>query len=229
MEPCRDKDPNPGFLEYVKESAHKCGALLIFDEITTGWRFNFGGAHLKLGTNPDIAVFAKALGNGHPIGAIIGTKEAMEGANTSFISSTYWTESVGPVAALATIKKMRQVNLPLHIEKIGRKVLNYWKESAARYNLTVDADDCYPCLAHFKFKHSMGEELKTLYIQLMLERGFLAGTGIYPTLAHNDEIISLYGAAIDEVFEVIASAIEQGNVKEKLKGPIAHSGFKRLL
>lgn len=229
MEPCRNVDPEPGFLEYVRDSVHKCGALLIFDEITIGWRYTFGGAHLKLGVNPDIAVFAKALGNGHPIGAIIGTKEAMDGANTSFISSTYWTESVGPVAALATLKKMRQIDLPAHVEKIGLQVLNYWKTYAAKYDLPVDTSNCYPCLAHFKFDHPQGEGMRTLYTQLMLERGFLAGTGIYPTFAHTEKIIDLYGEAIDEVFGIIAAALKDGKILEMLKGPVAYSGFKRLI
>jgi glutamate-1-semialdehyde 2,1-aminomutase len=229
MEPCRNVDPEPGFLEYVRDSIHRCGGLLIFDEITIGWRYTFGGAHLKLGVNPDIAVFAKALGNGHPIGAIIGTRAAMEGANTSFISSTYWTESVGPVAALATIKKMREVNLPAHVEKIGLMVIGYWDTSAKKHDLPVDTSNCYPCLAHFKFNHPQGEELRTLYTQLMLDRGFLAGTGIYPTLAHTEAIMALYGKAIDEVFAVIAGALAKGTVKDMLKGPVAHSGFKRLI
>jgi glutamate-1-semialdehyde 2,1-aminomutase len=107
MEPCRNCDPDPEFLEYVRDETHHCGALLIFDEITIGWRLHLGGAHLRFGVLPDIAVFAKALGNGFPIGAIIGTKEAMDGAHSSFISSTYWTESIGPTAAVATLKKMK--------------------------------------------------------------------------------------------------------------------------
>ena len=100
MEPTRYNDPEDNFLEKVKQLTSKCGALLIFDEITIGWRLCFGGAHLKYQVQPDMAIFAKALGNGHPIAAVLGTKEAMEGANISFISSTYWTESVGPVASI---------------------------------------------------------------------------------------------------------------------------------
>ena len=95
MEPCRSQDPAPGFLEFVKAGAHRVGALLIFDEITIGWRLHFGGAHLKFGVSPDLAVFAKALGNGHPMASVIGTRAAMAGAHDSFISSTYWTEGVG--------------------------------------------------------------------------------------------------------------------------------------
>ncbi|MBP8132431.1 MAG: aminotransferase class III-fold pyridoxal phosphate-dependent enzyme, partial [Candidatus Hydrogenedentes bacterium] len=96
LEPCRYQDPEPGFLECVRDGIHAEGGLLVFDEITIGWRLVHGGAHLRLGVTPDMAVFAKALGNGHPIGAVIGTREAMSGAQASFISSTYWTESVGP-------------------------------------------------------------------------------------------------------------------------------------
>ncbi len=228
MEPCRYNDPEQGFLEYIREETKKHGILLIFDEITIGWRLYFGGAHLKFGVNPDIAIYAKALGNGYPIGAIIGTKEAMEGANSSFISSTYWTEGIGPSAALAVIEKMNKVDVPKHIAIIGDKVMQYWKFFASKHGLPVIVENGYPCLAHFKFDHEFSEELRTLYTQLMLERGFLAGTVIYPTLAHNEEIVDLYGKAIDDVFGNIAYFLSKGIVKEKLKGPVAQSGFKRL-
>ena len=229
METCRNCDPDPGFLEMVRDSVRECGALLIFDEISIGWRLNFGGAHLKFGINPDIAVFAKALGNGHPIGAVIGTCKAMEGANKSFISSTYWTESIGSVAALATLKKMKEIDIPSYVARAGKKILHYWESSAKKYGLSINSSKCYPCLAHFSFNYPNGEALRTLYTQMMLERGFLAGIGIYPSLAHTDEIVSLYGNAIDEVYEKIANAISDNSVNRLLKGSVAHSGFKRLV
>ncbi len=228
MEPCRHNDPEPGFLEYIRKETHKHGVLFIIDEISLGWRLQFGGAHLKFGVIPDIAIFAKALGNGYPIGAVIGTKEAMEGANSSFISSTYWTEGIGPTAALAVLKKMSSEDVPKHVAYIGSKVMEYWKSASVKYNLPVEVEDGYPCLANFKFNHELSEELKTLYTQLMLERGFLAGMIIYPTLAHNDKIVDLYGEAIDEVFSEITEALSAGIVKDKLRGPVADSGFKRL-
>ncbi len=229
MEPCRYHDPAPGFLEYVRDEAHRCGALLIYDEITIGWRLRYGGAHLGLGVYPDIAVFAKALGNGHPIGAVIGTREAMDGAHGSFISSTYWTESVGPVAALATLRKMQQVDVPAHIAHIGRAVSALWRLHGERHGLPVTVGDGYPCLAHFSFEHPQSQALRTLYTQLMLGRGFLAGTAIYPTLAHTDEIVAHYGEAIDQVFAEIAAVLDEGDVQTHLQGPVAHSGFSRLL
>jgi len=229
MEPCRYQDPNPGFLEYVRDACHACGALLIFDEITIGWRYTLGGAHRRLGVNPDMAIFAKALGNGHPMSAIIGTRPAMSGAHSSFISSTYWTESVGPAAALATLNKMKQIDVPAHVEKVGEAVTECWVKSAAKYSLPVVAGDGYPCLAHFAIKHPNANELKTLFVQLMLDRGFLAGLAIYPTLAHTPEVIGLYGKAVDEVFEILADAIAEEDITSRLKGPAAHTGFRRLL
>ena len=229
MEPCRYHDPEPGFLEYVCDGAHQCGALLIFDEITIGWRLHLGGAHLKLGVNPDMAILAKALGNGYPIAAVIGTQKAMDGAHSSFISSTYWTESIGPAAALATLRKMQRVDVPAHVAHIGDMVAGLWQRHAEKHGLPVVAGDGYPCLAHFHFEHELADELRTLYTQLMLERGFLAGLSIYPTMAHTEEIVSLYGEAIDAVFGEIADALAVGDVKARLKGPVAHSGFRRLL
>lgn len=229
MEPCRYHDPEKGFLEHVRNETKKRGILLIFDEITIGWRRNFGGSHLELGVNPDMAIFAKALGNGHPIAAVIGTKEAMEGASVSFISSTYWTESVGPAAALATIEKLERLDVANVVNKAGKRVIEYWKKSGEKYHLPLYFDNGYPCLAHFKFRHPLAKELETLYTQLMLDRGFLAGVSISPTIAHTDDIIDLYGYAIDEVFCELSGYLKEGNVEKMLKGPVHHTGFQRLL
>ncbi|MDO8685636.1 MAG: aminotransferase class III-fold pyridoxal phosphate-dependent enzyme [Clostridiales bacterium] len=228
MEPCRYNDPEPGFLEFVRDSVHKCGALLIFDEITIGWRLCHGGSHLKHRINPDIAVFAKAMGNGHPVGAIIGTKEAMEGAHKSFISSTYWTESVGPVAALTALKKMEGTQVCKHVENIGNLVTGCWKKYGDKYNLPIAVGDGYPCLAHFSFKHVEADRLRTIFTRKMLDKGFLAPTSIYPTLAHIPEIVEKYGVAVDEVFATIADIIKTGDISAALDSPTAHNGFKRL-
>jgi len=153
----------------------------------------------------------------------------MEGAHKSFISSTYWTESIGPAAALAVLKKMQRIDVPEHVERIGSAVMKHWKNSAEKYRLPVVVEDAYPCFANFHFDHELAEELRTLYTQLMLKRGFLASTMIYCTLAHTDEIVSRYGAAIDQVFDEIAQAISSGDVEKRLKGPVAHKSFQRLL
>jgi len=229
MEPCRYVDPDPGFLEFVREAARRVGALVIFDEITIGWRLLCGGAHLKWGVIPDMAVFAKALGNGHPMAAVIGTRAAMEGGHSSFISSTYWTEGIGPAAALATIHKMQQVDLPSHCARVGRQIQEAWQALGRKHGLPVDVPAGYPALAHFAFQHELSAELKTLYVQEMLRRGFLATTAMYVTLAHTEEIVERYTEAIDAVFEEIAEALGKNEVAARLQGPVAHDTFSRLL
>lgn len=228
MEPCRSEDPEPGFLQMIKDETHRCGALFVFDEITIGWRLNFGGAHLRFNVSPDIAVFAKALGNGFPIGAIIGTKEAMAGANSSFISSTYWTEGIGPAAALATIYKMNSSNVVNHVSKAGERILSEWNLLGGKYGVPLKTGG-YPCLAHFSFQYEEPEKLRTIYTQMMLKRGFLAGSSVYPTIAHTYDIISLYVEAIDAVFYQMSEALKNGSIDNLLDGEVAQSGFSRLL
>lgn len=230
MEPLRSEMPPAGWLEHVRDETHRVGALLIYDEITIGWRLTFGGSHKLLGVNPDIATFAKALGNGHPIGAVIGTREAMDGAETSFISSTYWTEAVGPAAALATLEEMERVKIWEHVRHVGEQVQNAWKTSAEKHGLHIHCEGL-PCLAHFGFaEHAL--ELKTLYTTLMLKEGFLGNTGLYPTLAHTDEIIEMYRVAIDKVFKQIATIVAKNDyqaILDAIGGPVCQSGFARLL
>lgn len=228
MEPCRSHDPEPGWLAWIRDETHRVGALLIFDEITIGWRLVHGGAHLNYDVNPDLAVFAKALGNGHPMAAVIGTPAAMAGAQASFISSTYWTESIGPAAALATLRKLRLRDTAAHVAAAGASVQRTWREAAGRAGLPVKVDG-FPCLGHFAFDHPRGDVLRTLFTQQMLGRGFLAGTGFYPTLAHTEEILKRYAAAVEDVFGEIAAILRAGDEPARhLRGPVAHSGFRRL-
>ncbi len=230
MEPVRNVMPTDDFLEYVRDSVHAAGALLIFDEITIGWRLGFGGAHKVLGVNPDIATFAKALGNGHPIGAVIGTKEAMYGAEDSFISSTYWTESVGPVAALATLKKMEKTRVWEHAEKMGKQLIDTWNNLGKKHNIPVEAGGM-PCLAHMTFT-KYASELKTLYTVLMLKQGFLGVNCCYITLAHTPKIMEKYEKAIDVVFGQMSEILKKDDynaILDAIGGPVCHSGFKRLI
>lgn len=229
MEPCRYHDPEPGFLEAVRAGCTKHGALLVFDEITIGWRLHYGGAHMRLGVQPDLAIFAKALGNGHPISAVIGARAAMEGAHGSFISSTYWTEAAGPAAALAVLEVMVEENVPAHVAAIGSSMQRAWREAATHHGLPVTVPGGYPCLAHFAFDHPEANALKTLYTQEMLKLGYLASTVIYPTLAHTEQTVAEHAAAIDAVFGTIAGSIERGSIHGDLNGPEAFVGFRRLL
>jgi glutamate-1-semialdehyde 2,1-aminomutase len=182
---------------------------------------------MTLGVEPDLAVLAKAISNGHPMGAVIGRAAVMEAAQKSFISSTYWTERVGPAAALATVRKYRRLGVEKHLNAIGTQVQRGWEQAAQAAGLTLHAGGIPP-LSHFAVEGPDGLAARTLFTQLMLERGYLAGAGFYPMLAHTPDIVARYLEQVTEVFGLIASAQRTGNLASQLKGPLAHTGFKRL-
>ena len=227
MEPVRDQSPSPGFLERVRELAAEISAVLIFDEITAAMRLTTGGAHLLYGVNPDIAVFAKAISNGYPMGAIIGKEKVMQSAQETFISSTNWTERIGPVAALTTIRKHKRLDVSKHLISTGERVQAGWRAAAEKAGLRIHASGIAP-LSHFSFEYENGLAMITLFSQLMLERGFLASGRFYATYAHKNEHIQSYLKAVEETFEYIAQAEKKDEVARLLKGPVAHAGFSRL-
>jgi len=226
LEPIRNVEPEKDFLELIQKECRDQDIPLIVDEITSGFRLNLGGAHLLYNLEPDIAVFAKSISNGYPMAAILGKTKIMQAAQDSFISSTYWTDRIGPSAALATIKKMKKIDAQTFINIQGEKVQNFWKKTAVEVQLDIHVGSIFP-LSHFDLTHDP-LILKTLFTQLMLEKGYLAGTSIYICVAHTDEILEKYFDAVKEVFSIISLAVKEGNYKEKLKGPICHTGFKRL-
>jgi glutamate-1-semialdehyde 2,1-aminomutase len=227
MEPLRDTAPLLEFLHGVKRLARDAGAVLVFDEITAGFRLTTGGAHLTLGVTPDIAVFAKAISNGYPMAAVIGVADAMQAAQDSFISSTYWTDRIGPAAALATIRKHRRHDVATHLQRIGARVQAGWLDAGARAALPIHVGGMTP-LSHFHFDGPQAQAGHTLFTQLMLDRGYLAGKGFYVTYAHSDEHVDSYLTAVRDVFSIIGSAFEDGTVERLLHGPVAHTGFARL-
>ncbi|MFH1386139.1 MAG: aminotransferase class III-fold pyridoxal phosphate-dependent enzyme [bacterium] len=226
-EAVRNHEPKPGFIETIRKTTKELGIVMICDEVSSGWRLNVGGAHLKYGFEPDIAVFAKGISNGFPMAAIIGKKSVMQVAQESFISSTYWTERIGPVAALATIAKMQKENVPAHLIKIGKMVQAGWDNLAKKHRIIISVEGIPP-LGHFSFKYDNALAIKTLFTQIMLEKGCLATNSFYASFAHSPEIVDKYLFAVDEAFAVIASAIQSAKVESSLKGPVCHAGFKRL-
>ena len=227
MEPIRSDWPVPGFFDMVRELARDNQSILIIDEISAGFRMNSGGAHLKLGVEPDIAVFSKALGNGYPIAAIIGKTDVMGAAQSSFISSTNWTERVGPAAAIATIRKHQLLNVGEHLMEIGTMIQEGWKRLSKKHDLAIHVSGIPP-LSHFVFIDKDEMVLKALYVQWMLERGFLASTSFYSMYAHRKEHVEAYLCAADEVFALIGSARTGGDPRKELLGQPAVAGFKRL-
>ena len=132
MEPMRGVKPNKNFLNEVKLIAKKNKAIIIFDEITSGFKDNYGGLHLKLKINPDIAIFGKSIGNGYPISAIIGKKKIMQVAQETFISSTMWTDRLGFIAANTTLKILKKLNVNKKISLYGLKIKKGWLKLAKK-------------------------------------------------------------------------------------------------
>lgn len=227
IEPVRRDDPAPGYLEGVRQLSEQTGAILIVDEVSAGFRLNTGGAHLLYGLEPDMAVFAKAMSNGYPMAAIIGKSRVMQAAQNTFISSTYWTERIGPAAALATIRRHQREKVHEHLIRSGKAVQAGWKEAADRTGLAVDVGGMPP-VSHLNFRYEQGQALHTLFTQLMLGKGFLAGKAFYATFAHREMHIASYLVAVQDAFSTLAEAVKRGNVMDLLKGPVAHAGFFRL-
>jgi len=228
MEPIRDANPKLGFIEGVRSLANEIGAVFIVDEISAGFRLTTGGAHLVVhNVTPDIAVFSKALGNGYPIGAIIGKTDVMQAAQKTFISSTYWTDRIGPTAALAMIKKHGDMNVADHLIHLGGQIQKGWRKLADKHGLSLNVGGLKP-MSHFSFEMEDAPTLKAYFIQIMLEQGYLASNLFYASYAHTDDHVRSYLEGVDKSFEEIARSIEQDDIDKKLIGKPASVGFERL-
>ena len=226
MEVFRNIPPKKTFLKKIRKLADKKKIILIFDECTSGFRSNFGGIHKLYGVNPDIAIFGKALGNGHPITAIIGKKEIMEKANNSFISSTFWSERLGIVAALTTLKLMKKLNSWKQISKKGNYIEKKWKEIGKKYKLKIK---CYglPSIKYFEIISKDWIKYKTFISQEMLKKGFLASNAVYVSISHTDKIIRNYLNSIESIFKIIANCEKNNSIDTMLETKISDVGMKR--
>jgi len=227
MEVMRNQGPQDNFLQKVRKLATDRGIVLIFDECTSGFRETYGGLHLKYGVNPDMAMFGKSLGNGYAITAVIGKREVMEAAQRSFISSTFWTERIGPTAALKTLEVMKKEKSWEQITETGGMIRKGWQSLADKYGLEIEQWGI-PALAGFTFKgpHALG--YKTLITQEMLKKGYLAGNSVYSCIKHKPTLLQKFFSGLDQVFSLIKQCEEGCDIKTMLDGPICHSGFKRL-
>lgn len=227
MEVSRNEGPKDDFLHKVRDLASKNGIALIFDECTSGFRETFGGLHKKYEVEPDIALFAKALGNGYAISACIGKKAFMEAAQQSFISSTFWTERIGPTAALKTLEIMERERSWEVITKKGQEISSRWQTLADKYDLDITTWGL-PALSGFTFNSRKALSYKTLITQEMLKKGYLAANSIYVCTEHSEELINGYFECLEPIFSIIKDCEEGLEVESLLEGPDCHSGFKRL-
>jgi glutamate-1-semialdehyde 2,1-aminomutase len=227
MEVLRNVEPSDDFLQRVRKLASDKDIVLIFDECTSGFRECFGGLHKKYEVYPDIAVYGKTLGNGYAVSAVVGREEIMQSAQSTFISSTFWTERLGSVAALKALEVMEQVRPWETAIEIGFNVQKIWKETAEANGLKISVSGL-PALSSYSFQYADNLAYKTLITQEFLKRGYLAGTILYASCAHDIKKFDEYATILDDVYKLIADCEDGQSVNDLLDGPICHAGFKRL-
>jgi len=228
MEVMRNFGPEDNFLQKVRDLATRKNIVLIFDECSSGFRETFGGIYQKFNVEPDMIMLGKTIGNGYALTAVVGRKSVMEAAQNTFISSTFWTERIGPTAALATLKVMERIESWKTITETGSKMQNGWKKLANAHNLDITVSGI-SAMTTYGFNSANAAAYKTLITQDMLKKGFLASTHFYASTAHTNEHLNSYFEALDGIYATIAKCeSEVLNINDLLEGPVCHSGFKRL-
>lgn len=228
MEVSRNMGPAEGYLEGVRELCNQHGIVLIFDECTSGFRETYGGLHKKYGVEPDMCMFGKAMGNGYGITAVLGKRSVMEAAQKTFISSTFWTERIGPTAALATLEVMKEEESWKTITQQGEKITKRWQQLGQKLALPLNTAGL-SALTSFSIASDNWLKYKTYITQEMLKKGILAGHCVYVCIDHTDEVIDQYFQAFEPILTKVAGFEKDGiDVAQHLDGPVCHGGFKRL-
>jgi glutamate-1-semialdehyde aminotransferase/spore coat polysaccharide biosynthesis protein SpsF (cytidylyltransferase family) len=226
MEVSRNEPPKNNFLENVRKLTKNKNIVLIFDECTSGFRETFGGLHLKYKINPDIATFGKALGNGYAINAVIGKDSIMNYANSTFISSTFWTERIGSVAGLKTLEIMEKIKSWNIISSLGKKIKTNWEFLAKKNNIKIKIQGI-SALPRFDFVNVDNLYYKTFISQEFLKKKFLASNSIYLCTEHKLKILNNYFDILDSVFFKIGRSIEDKISPQKLlSGPVCIGGIR---
>ncbi len=230
MEAARTDQPSPGFLEGVRDLASEHGAVLIFDEVITGFRYSLGGAQERFSVTPDLATFGKAMSNGHPIAAVCGKREVMQDAANMFISSTYYSDPAGMAAAIATIRELKDKEALIHIWGIGHLLTTGFNKLAEKHGLPASCDGAPPVThPHFDCPDEIRKPFITLYLQEMLRGGILGGTVNYIMYAHTEEDVDAFLTAADAAFAVMKKALDEGDPVKYLEGQQRGDDFGRMV
>jgi len=226
MEVMRNHEPKDNFLNKVRKLATDKKIVLIFDECTSGFRQTFGGLHKYYNISPDIAIFGKALGNGYAINAIIGKKSVMDHAESSFISSTFWTERIGPTAALETLNIMEQTKSWQNITLTGKKIKNKWNKIARNHKLNINIEGMN-AIPNFYFNSKNNLKYKTLISQEMLKQKLLASNIIYCSISHKEKVLKKYFDILEDVFYKISKIEDKDkNIDDYLNSDLCLSGMR---
>jgi glutamate-1-semialdehyde-2,1-aminomutase len=223
-------EPQPGFLKAVAEIARKNGAILIFDEVVTGFRLALGGAQEHFGVTPDLACFAKAMANGYPVSAVAGRKDLMRKFEDVFFSFTFGGEALSLAAAKATIAKLKSHKVIPHLWRQGQKIKDAFNADSRR--LGIAQVDCIGLAPHtvVRFRDAAGADslaMRSLFQQELIKRGILFLTGYNICFAHDDETIAAAIRANREALEILAAAVKAGDVEKRLEGPSVEAVFRK--
>ncbi len=223
MEPAHFDAPVPGFLERVKTLAHRHGALLIFDEIVTGFRWALGGAQQYFDVVPDLATFGKGMANGLPLAAVVGGSDFMRELEKEdvFVSGTFGGDTLALAAVRATLDEYRDRSVIDHLWRVGRRFQQGFRAAAARVGVTARCVG-YPVRPKVEILHENDEkqwELITLFLQETTQRGFLLHfAGLNVSFSHTEEDVDQTVAACEEALHVVGRALADGEIKKYLRG-----------
>jgi glutamate-1-semialdehyde 2,1-aminomutase len=231
MEPLRSEMPPDRYLAAVAKLCREHGALLIFDEVSSGLRFGMQGAQGFVGVTPDMAVFAKSISNGYPMGLVAGTREAMQPAARMFISSTYWSDAIGLIATLTTIRELRRRDVPAYLAKLGAELQNRVNQAAHEAGFKVRCNGL-SVHSHLDFQSddpAVRTKLAALYIQEMTKRGCHGYPSFYLNGAQGNAELEQTAAAARETFTLLADALERGTLDRLLECDVQQEAFRRLV
>lgn len=221
LEPMNINEPKNGFLEEVKELAHKNGALLIFDETVTGFRYANGGAQEYFGVTPDLATFGKGMANGYPLSAVVGRENIMTLMEEIFFSFTFGGEALSLAASLATMEKLQRQPILETIKVQGQKVLEGVQKLIKKYEMDhILSITGHPSWSFLLFK-DVGKynqyEIKTLFLQEVFKRGILTIGTHNISYSHSDNDLQKLFTVYDEVFPIIKDAVDKKELKKYLR------------
>jgi glutamate-1-semialdehyde aminotransferase len=230
MEAMNVEEPKPGYLESVRELAHKHGALFILDEIITGFRFHLGGAQTLFGVTPDLAAFGKSMGNGFPIAAVVGKAEYMHQMEEIFFSSTFGGEAVSLAASRATIHKMQREPVHATMDRLGQQIMDATRANIARAGLTdavgIAGKPSWSLMQFHDTARATAWEIKSLYLQELLARGILSAGSHNLCYAHTAADLAQLDAAQRDAFGLVREALDRGDIAQRLSGPAIQPIFK---
>ena len=231
LEPFVFEAPKNNFLHELRELCNDNGILLIFDEMWTGFRIAVGGAQEYFGVDADLATFSKAVANGMPLSILSGKKEVMKVLDEDvFFYTTFGGEALSLAAAKATIEELKDKNVPKYLASQGKKLKDGYNKLVEKLGLDYTKCIGYECRSLITFDAKAGNplELKSFVQQEMIKRGILWGGFHNLSFSHSDDDIDYTLKAYWEVLPLLKKAVDENNVREKLKGEPVAPVFRKV-